>query len=122
MPTTLVAMTTAFHQLNHLTNTARTREELRAKLDKALIGVAVMVDLVEIIRPASLGADRVYDPEAAAAEALDLIKGLEGAAAQERVRIVAAIRHLSGDRNDLVEHSGKLASAWLADEIEAGRL
>jgi hypothetical protein len=115
-------MTTAFHQLNHLTNTARTREELRAKLDKALIGVAAMVDLIEIIRPASLGADRVYDPEAAAAEALDLIKGLEGAAAQERVRIVAAIRHLTIDWTTEHQRSNRAFVTWLANEIEAGRL
>jgi hypothetical protein len=114
-----MSLTENLTEMNKLIGEQRELQERRALLDKALIGVGSMIELADRLKPNSIAS---HDPEAAAAEALDLIKIAEGAATAERQRIVAAIRHLSGEWNDLVEHSGKLASAWLADEIEAGRL
>jgi hypothetical protein len=81
-----------------------------------------MADLIEIVRPASLGADRVYDPEAAAAEALDLIKITEGAATAERQRIIALMKQQAfewADQNGNTSVASALNS--LAMRLEAGQ-
>lgn len=90
----------------------------RELLDKAIVGLGAMVDLIERHRATQPNL-MTTQPEAMAAESLDLVKAMEGAAEQERKRIVAHLRLLHSDP-DLVMPRGALT--WLANEIEAGRI
>lgn len=70
---------------------AAAHAELNARrelLDRAILGMGSMVELIDRIKPTLAG----YDYAAGESEALDIIKATEGAARAERERIVAAIR------------------------------
>lgn len=106
-----------FEQLGQIMTAARTTEEMRTLLDKAIIGLGATVDLIERYRTNAMAS---YDPEAGAAKALDLVRITEGAARAERERIIAAIRTEAD--SVAYEPGQRRAILEVANEIEAGRL
>ena len=105
-----------FPQMEAVLASSFRNEEQRKLLDKAIIGMGAMVDLIERHRTDPLAS---YDPEAGAAEALDMIKITESAATAERTRIVALIRQqANAPALDVVTE----VLDRLADALETGRL
>lgn len=103
--------------IQQLTTQAVDNAKERELLDKAIIGMAAMVDLVE--RHRATQPNQLRDqPEAIAAESLDLIQLQASAAEQERRRIVAYIR----DDADSVSftYSQREALLEMASAIEKG--
>lgn len=102
--------------LQQLTTQAVNNAKERELLDKAIIGMAAMVDLVERRRAAQPNL-MTTDPEAVADEALDLLRLQASAAEAERRRIVGNLRarsHEAGNTGGLSDS----AMFWIAREIE----
>ena len=108
----------SFTQMNNLVAISHEAEHRRALLDKAIIGMGSMVELIDHIKPSLAG----YDPEAGAVEALELVSITQNAVHAERQRIIKVMRDMAEDWTEAPQRGNKTVIRWLADQIEGGTL
>lgn len=101
-------------QLNTFTSAAMKDYQDRELLDKAIVGMGAMVDLIQRHRPIPA----VTDSIALANESLSLIEACASAAKAERERIVALIR---SEADSFTHKPTREVILDLASAIQSGR-